>query len=361
MVPRPASLAKLAFVLVTLLVVGGVVGFAVGLLGTPDVVGLDNTFGTVNDTATTIETDLRVHNPNPFGATFGETTVDYRIELNGVELAGGTKEGVALESGNSTLSFATRMDNGKIPAWWAAHVADGERSTLAVHADVRPSWTDRSFDAPAVEREIETDLISEFNSEETRPIDADVPLVRDPVLYVDETSAEWGDVSRSTTPIEMAFVVHNPRNHPVAITRLRYEVTMNDVPVGGGETDRAHVITPGATETVETTAWIDNDRLDEWWVTHLDEDVEGHQVSELRIEFSAVVDLSAVGAGEVEVPLSELTYAETIETDIFGEREDDDADERAADRTNSEVPEATIEFYRSAPQLRAYATEYPGS
>ena len=318
---RSLSLAKLGVVLAAVLVVGVGGGFAVGLLGTPDVVGLDNTFGEVNDTATTIETDLRVHNPNPFGATLGETTVDYRITLNDVELAGGTKEGIALESGNSTVSFTTRMDNGRIPAWWAAHVTDGERSTLAVHADVGPSWTDRTFGAPAVEREIETDLISEFNSEETRPIDANQPLVRDPVLYIEETSAEWGNVTPSETPIEMAFVVHNPRAHPVAITRLRYEITMNDVPVGAGETDRAHAIAPGATETVEATTRIDNDRLDEWWVTHLDEDVEGHQVSELRIEFYATIDLGAIGGGEVEVPLSELTYTETIETDIFGERE----------------------------------------
>lgn len=113
----------------------------------------------------------------------------------------------------------------------------------------------------------------------------------------------------------MAFTVYNPNPEPYVIPELGYDVTMNEVAIGSGETHEGHVIPSYSQETIELTTVLDNQRLDDWWVTHLDEDVHGHQVSELRIEFYAVVELST--GSEITVPLDELTYEESIETDIF--------------------------------------------
>jgi len=54
----------------------------------------------------------------------------------------------------------------------------------------------QSFGAPSVERQIETDVSSSFDSTETQPIDANQPLVSDPVLYLNETEGEWGEGDR---------------------------------------------------------------------------------------------------------------------------------------------------------------------
>jgi hypothetical protein len=70
-------------------------------------------------------------------------------------------------------------------------------------------------------------------------------------------------------------------------------------------------------------------------VSHLDEKRAGHQRSELVIEFYAVVDLSALGGGEITVPLEALTHEESVETGLFDEglhdqhegSADDDADD----------------------------------
>ena len=43
-----------------------------------------------------------------------------------------------------------------------------------------------------------------------------------------------------------------------------------------GETHQEHVSPSHSSETIALTTTINNQHLDEWWVTHLDEAVHGH-------------------------------------------------------------------------------------
>ena len=298
------------------LLVGATVGaaYATGLIGMPSVTGVDNRFAAVDEETTTIETDVGVRNPNFFAVGLGGVSVDYAVELNEIRLAEGRKEGVDLSTGNATLGFRTEMSNERIPPWWTAHIRDGETSPLVVHATVHSSTLGRSVELTPVDREVSTDLLSAFNSTETRPVNADKPLVSDPVLYVNETSAQWGEVSADETPIEMDFVVYNPKTTPYVVDAIGYDITMNGLPVGDGEIEKGAAIPPKTERTVEVATVIRNEELDAWWVSHLRRD----QVTDLEIEFYAKLDLGA--AGTVRVPLDALTYEETMETDIFGNK-----------------------------------------
>ena len=301
-----------AIVAVVVVLVGAVgVAFAAGLLGVPSVAAVDNRFAGVNASTTVIETNLTVSNPNPIGLELGGLDLDYTVRLNDVALANGSKRGLSVGAGNSTLTFRTAMANERIPAWWVSHIRNGERTTLRVEANVTSGLLGRTIEVTPVERPIETDVLSAFNSTETRPVNADTPLVSDPVLYVNETWASWGDVSTTTTPMDMAFVVYNPKAVPYTVTEVRYTVTMNGITVGDGATAREHVIEPHTTETIEAGTAIRNAALDEWWVSHLEND----QVTELRVEFAATVEIA--GGQTIKVPLDALTYTETIETDFF--------------------------------------------
>jgi LEA14-like dessication related protein len=320
---RVAAVVLVAFVLVA----GAAV--ALGVFGTPSVTGVENRFGGVNETATVVESNLTVTNPNPFGASAGGLTADYVVEMNDIRMAQGTKTGVSLPAGQSDLPFTTLLANERIPAWWVSHIRGGEQTTLTVAADVHSSTVGASFDAPQVTRSVDTDLLSQFNSTEPRPVDADSALVSDPVLYVNETRASWGTVANETTELDLAFVVYNPKPYPVGMTQIGYDVSMNDVTLGEGRSQREVIIPPGETRTVETTTRIRNGNLDEWWVTH----IERNQVSELRIDFSARLDLRAT---TVEVPLSALTYTKTVETDIFGTKPDTAATPTGTDDGNGD-------------------------
>ena len=300
-------------VVALLLVVVAAVVF--GVFGTPSVTGVENRFGGVNETATVVESNLTVRNPNPFGASAGGLTVDYVVEMNDIRMAQGTKTGVSIPAGQSDLPFTTRLANERIPGWWVSHIRGGEQTTLTVAADIHSSTVGASFDAPQVTRSVDTDLLSQFNSAEPRPVDADSALVSDPVLYVNETRASWGTVTNETTELDLTFVVYNPKPYPIGMTQIGYDISMNDVTLGEGRSQREVIVPPGETRTVETTTRLRNGNLDEWWVTH----IERNQLSELRIDFSARVDLRAT---TVEVPLSALTYTKTVETDIFGTKPD---------------------------------------
>jgi LEA14-like dessication related protein len=319
------SKLRIAVTAVVALVALVVVAFLLGLVGVPAVEGVENRFGSVDDSTTTIHTDLTVNNPNPIGVSLGGTTVNYSVLMNDVRMATGVKDGVAVERGTSTLSFTTRMRNDRIPPWWVSHIRANETTDVLIDARVSSSLLGgRTFEVPQ-ERTIETDLIGNFNSEETRPIEANRPVIEDPVLYVNETSASWDReaLSAEETPIDMGFTVHNPKPYPYAVSEIAYEIRMNGIVVGEGSSEDLATVPPGATETIDTRTAIVNSNLDEWWVSHL----QRNQVTDLEIDFSVVVDPveedGPVGGldrtvGEIELPVEPLDYEERIETDIFG-------------------------------------------
>lgn len=296
------------------------IGFLLGVFGVPTVTGVENQFGTVNASTTVIETDLGVQNPNPIGVALGGASVNYTVFMNDVAMAGGLHQGLQVGQGNSTLDFTTSMRNQQIPRWWYTHISNEEETQVLVDASVRSSLLGgRTFELPQ-ERTIETDLVGAFNSEETRPVNANQPLVSDPVLYINETSADWDDenLSPEQTPLDMSFVVYNPKPYPYTVTEIGYDITMNGIPVGAGGTQRNQVVPPGGTATIQPETVIDNDKLDDWWVSHL----QRNQVTELRIDFSLVVDPDTGGVTRsidpIRLPVNELDYNETVETDIFG-------------------------------------------
>ncbi|SDZ89826.1 LEA14-like dessication related protein [Haloplanus vescus] len=311
---------------VAVLVLGGLAFF---VFSQPSVTAVNNQFGNVTDETTAIESELTVQNPNPVGAQLGGITVDYAIDMNGIRMANGTKDGVSIPKGESTVPMTTQLSNERIPPWWVSHIRNDERTTLAVNADVHSSTLGASFGAPKVTREINTDIISAFNSTENRPV-GESPS-GGPILVIRETSAQWGTVDTEATRIDMRFVVHNPNSYPVPISELSYRAEMNGIEMGNGATEDKGVIPPGETRTIEATTTLNNGRIDEWWVSHL----QNEQTTDLRIDFAARVELPT---GTVEIPLDPITYTRTIETDIFGNKADDAANESATNSTATPTP-----------------------
>ncbi|ELZ26266.1 hypothetical protein C474_21256 [Halogeometricum pallidum JCM 14848] len=324
-----------------LVLCGGMV--AAGVVGAPAVSGVENRFGNVTEETTDVETTIEVSNPNPLGVELGGVTVGYEVWMNDVRMASGEKSGVAVGAGNATVNATTEMRNERIAPWWRSHVRNGEHTVVAVDPTVRSATLGRAFDAPNVTREVDTDMLSQFNSTERRPVNADAPVVSDPVLYVEETRAEWGAVNESTTTLELAFVVRNPKPYPITVSRLGYGIAMNDVTMGNGTSESGYVVPAKSTRTIATTTHLRNENLDEWWVSHL----ERNQVSDLRIDFHARLDV----AGEtLRVPLDALTYEQRVETDLFGtkptatETENatgDDSAASTAESTRTETETAT--------------------
>jgi LEA14-like dessication related protein len=311
------------------LLLGG--AYAAGVIGAPTLLGVDNAFGPVNETTTVIETDIGVHNPNPFAIRVGGVSAEYTVSMNGIAMANGTKRGVGIAPGNDTVSLRTRMNNDRIPGWWVSHIRGDESTALTVDTTVNSPLG--SYSASPVDREITTDILGTFNSSADQEIDANQPLVEDPVAVVRQKNASWGQVTDEKTPIAVEFRVYNPKSVPITVTELGYNVSMaypdRAVDMGEGRTEEPYVIQPDSTETIRTTVDLTNANLDEWWVAHLEND----QVSTLRIDFYARID---AGVTTVRVPLRGVTHETEIETDMFGNKDADTADDTGSDESASD-------------------------
>jgi len=309
------SKLRVAVTVVAGLTLAGGGAFAAGFLGVPAVESVDNRFGDVNESVSEVETDLTIDNPNPVGANLGGVRVNYSVAMNDVTMATGEKRGVSVASGTSTTNLTTDLRNDRIPAWWVSHVNSGESSDLAVDATVTSSTLGRSVSFQPANRDVDTDVLGQFNSSEDQDVDANAPLVSDPVLVIEERNASWGEATSRETPIDLTFDVHNPKSSPVVVSSIGYDITMNDVDVGEGETAETVTIPGGETKEVSFPTTIRTQALDDWWVSHLQND----QVTNLTIDFYA--EIQPPGSEEsIRVPLDGMTYEKTIDTDLFGNK-----------------------------------------
>lgn len=304
-----------------------VVAVAAGLLGVPAVQDFQNEFTGVDDSTTTIGSTIEVDNPNPIGAGFLGVSAEYAISMNDVRMAEGSSGTIEMPPGNSTVELDTELDNDRIPDWWVSHVRNHEQTTVNVNATVESDALGRSVPVEQ-NRSIETDVLSSFNSTETRPVNASSPLVNDPLLYVNETRAQWGDVTDERTEIVVDFYVYNPKAYAIPVSKLNYTIGMNDVRVGAGENTDEQLLPPDEVTRVRTVTHIENENLDDWWVTHVERD----QTTDVVIDFAMRVEAANT---EIDVPLEGMTHRETIETDVFGTKDDTaPTDESAGNETD---------------------------
>lgn len=302
-IARPVAVLAL----LALLVGGAAIGAAT--FERPTVRSVENEWGTVSEERTEVVTHVTVTNPRLVELVDGGVATEYTVSLNGIRVVDGRTESVRLSGSESRIEESVWLDNSEIPRWWASHVNRGEETTVRVNPTVETQLGGFSVGASSLTRTrtVRTDLLEPLQVERTRRL----RVGGRSVLVVDETRAEWGNATVERTPIHASATVTNPLPVALPLTNVSYTVRMNDVVVGHGNAGARTVVPSGATRTIETDAVIDNQQLDEWWVTHRRND----GTSRLVVTFDATVEV----AGErIRVPLRFLSVERTFTTDIFG-------------------------------------------
>lgn len=121
---------------------------------------------------------------------------------------------------------------------------------------------------------------------------------------VQSTSYEWGGVTDETTEIVTSVTVDNP--NPVGVpgvVDVSYTARLNDVRLARGE--RSGVGFGPGRNTITLTAAMQNSRIADWWVTH----VNGGEQSELTVDAT----VNAPGFSRA-IPAK----SSTVETEILG-------------------------------------------
>ena len=110
-----------------------------------------------------------------------------------------------------------------------------------------------------------------------------------------DASAEWGEVTEPTSNMTLTFEIHNPGDVPVPLVPdgFRLNATGNGVPLFTASGDaltpqnvpRDATLAPGETETVNYTVSMDNENIDEWFVSHVRNDEQTDFVIKPQLEF----------------------------------------------------------------------------
>lgn len=300
---RRIAIAVLAVVLCLLLVVGGALALTADEMR---VSSIDSTFGEVTAETTTIDTAVVVDNPNRWSVP-GGVDVEYSVSLNDVHLTDGDESGTALPPGTSTVETDATFDNGKIAEWWLSHVDNGERTELRVDGTVSPRWLPTDFDVPEDTVTIETDLLDAVGGFEADTLTVD----GQPVLEVGEQDATWGAVNDDRTVMEVSTDVTNRHDRPIELAGTAYEIRMNEVVVGEGESINGLDLEPGASGTLEVALALEADAMASWWEQHVDRD----ETTSLHVE---VVPLVERDGDVTALPTPILERTSTFHTDLLG-------------------------------------------
>jgi len=323
-------------------------------------------WGEVNEEQTEIITTLWVDNPNPLGvALTGTAQVSYDLTLNDVKLADGEAQNLDVPPGNDTLTLSTELNNHRIPEWWVNFVQNNE--TISVTAepqgtvdvvllsashgttidktlleDATPvssalsqvaggaegEYT-KTFSGDRIETQFASDLIDNQRLNELTSVGVSSEEIT--VGYeVQRGWTTWGEVSQERTVVYYHFLVHNPSEVvaiPAEPDNLGLTVNMNNVELFTAQEDDTtlqnpmefslseslgkRVLTPGETKEIVYAIEMDNEKLDDWFVSHVQRDEQ----TDVRVEFQMVFDN---GETIFRVPEnSPVTYSCELQTGIL--------------------------------------------
>jgi LEA14-like dessication related protein len=280
------------------------VGVAVAF-DAPRTVSSQSDFTGVDDETATVDSRIVVQNPNDV-AVPGGVDLSYVVRLNEVRVARGNEPGVELPPGNTTIETEATFDNSKIPAWWVSHVNGNESSVMTTTADVGVAGTPLGPTLTVERREVETDLLG--------PLAQDEPTVMalndTEILRLENQTGRWAEADADRSPLVVENEVENVHERPVEIAGTVYEIRMNDVVVGEGETTEGIRLDPGESATYDVEAAIDTPTMQQWWVSHL----RNGETTNLTIDVHAVAE---VDGDRQRLPLAVYERQAVFETDLL--------------------------------------------
>ncbi|WP_128476666.1 LEA type 2 family protein [Halorussus pelagicus] len=262
------------------------------------------------DSGTRFSTNVVVENPNDADSALGEVTLDadYRVRMNDVTLVEDGAE-TTLTSGANDFEFAGDVSDRTIKRWWVSHVENGERTALttAGGATADLGFARLPVPLPGENRTFETDMLGGLSE-----TDQTVSVRGRTMARLHDMNSTWGEATTDRTEMLVSGNVTNERSQSLTVETFGYEVRANDVVLADDETRVGTTIPGQTTRSIETAGYLDNDRIPDWWVSHLDRG----EMTELSVSYYVVVEYRGQ---QFTVELDEMSYTNTVETNAFGD------------------------------------------
>jgi len=306
------SYLKLAVsVIVTVAGIGGAAYFA-GVVKKPDA-GLQDRGDWIPEEELNVESTAYVQNPNLVGLNISTLDADYRLKMNDVKLAEGSKKGVSVpKNSNKTLEFRSRLETENIPEWWVSHLKNGETSELRIPIKasmklgplpISGGYTYKDSISTGIESTL-SKSISELEGNYSRTLGPDAGLeANDFKITVVDASSRFGDVSKETTELVIPLKIKNRNNYAVPTPKMKGSLEMNGVKVAEFNSNNVETasdtnIPPGGSKKIIIKAEMSNQNIDKWFESHARNKEKTNALLNIKFGFN-------VGNAELMVPSGE--------------------------------------------------------
>ncbi|MFB6202924.1 MAG: LEA type 2 family protein [Candidatus Nanohaloarchaea archaeon] len=252
----------------------------------------------VSNDSVEIVTSAWVHNPNPIGLSLSGLKASYTVNMNGVEVASGSKTGLSIPANrNTTIEIRTGIEIEKMSEWWASHVRQGEKTDIEIPVTVSGGLFGKSLWSQSFTYTdtVETDVDSILDRAVAGARGEYSHAATGTRIEILNASARFGEVTENRTRIVTVFEVHNPNSYPIPTPEFEGEVSMNNVTVADWKANEVGVsnpedaeIMPGETRDVVFHTYMDNEKVEDWFITH----VRNNESSDGYVEFQLGFDFA---------------------------------------------------------------------
>lgn len=243
-------------------------------------------WGNVTYDSTEIIADVSVYNPSPIPITLKKVT--FTLYMNNIKMVTGSSEGaVNLASFQETVvRLVGTLNNSGIPDWFISHLKNGERTDVRLSGkvtfDLKLMELTRPFEQTL---NITTSLLAGMNTNQ-----AETLRIGPVELTLKSLTSSWGKIAPEEIEINHKAVIYNPNPYPIPITKLEYEIYMNNIRMGGGTTYNPVILGAEKDTVILFTTVLDDSLLDEWWISH----IKNGEKTRITIEIYSVIEIHNV-------------------------------------------------------------------
>lgn len=273
--------SKCKFIIVTLLAVTLLGCAEQAGLGQPQIKGTTNQWGEVTSSTTEVITKVGVYNPNPVPLPLKNVLTT--INMNDIKMGNGSAVKSEIEANsNSTIVISTGIQNDRIPEWWVSHIENDEESSMSMKGDLVFDLKVTEFEYPIEKtRQVKTDILSGL-SVSSQKVDPSGPGS----ITIESAESQWGEVNQNYTQIVTTVKIQNDYPVEISIDEVNYLVEINGIKLADDTSDVTRFIEANSEAELSLTTKMSNDKLEEWWVTH----IENNEQSIINTTAEAVVE-----------------------------------------------------------------------
>ncbi len=273
-------------------------------LGKPQIKGSVNQWGEVTDSTTEVVTKVNVYNPNPVSLPLKNVLTT--IYMNDIKMGEGSavKSEIGANS-NSTIVISTDIQNDRISKWWISHIKNDEESSMVMEGDLVFDLKVTEFSYPIEETsQVKTDILGGMSVSSQK-----IDLAGPGSITIESAESQWGEVNHNYTQIMTTVRVQNDYPVEISIEEIKYLVEINGIRLAEDTSDVTKVIQPNSESELSLSTRMTNDKLEEWWVTH----VENDESSKINTTVQAVVE-----AGGQEFEFDLVDQQSQFNTELLG-------------------------------------------